>query len=182
MPIIGLNKAETEEIYLPEDESTPAEERTYFLIGALDVDVRNSCMDRLQVQELTKDGAFRAVTRGLEINTDLCRAGIRGWRNFRNENNAEIPFRQVVGVIHGRQLMVVDDECMATLPPHVVNFLGQEIMGRNTATKATQKKLKQLLSPPNSTETNSTASGASQTGDKPNEDAPAPGHSNGGQT
>lgn len=150
MAIIGISKTEEERIYHPGDENEPEEKRTYFVVGAVDLDTRIKLMDRQQVQEMTAEGNYRLVSRGYETNADWCRAGLKGWTNFKDEHGKDIPCHIIQGALFGKPMSVLSDESLAFIPPHIVSWIGQEIMTRNTATEAFRKKLKALSSPSNS--------------------------------
>lgn len=142
MAIVGLSKAEETRVFHPSEEELPEADRTYFLIGPVDKDTQNKLIDRTQVQEMTADGGIRIVSRGAEINSDWCRAGLKGWENFKDEKGQDIPYKTASYLMYGKSIIAMSDESLAALPTHIIAWLGQEIMTINTMTMDMRKKLK----------------------------------------
>lgn len=140
--ITGLSLFEVEEYVSERDplkEADPAN-ATVFLIGALDVDVQAKIGDRSMVMENTAEGT-RFFINQASRNLDAVRAGLRGWRNFKDRDGGDIPFNTVMGNFSGKTILLVSDDSLARLPTWLRNEIGQRVLDANELRTEQEKNL-----------------------------------------
>lgn len=108
--VLSINPRETFEYVLPEDKDLPEEQRVTWILSGL------SMLQWARVMDARTPGAMALLT---------LRMGLRGWRNFRDENGAEIPFELSRG-----QPRQVTDECLERVPLEVCMALSKQIQSR----------------------------------------------------
>jgi hypothetical protein len=67
------------------------------------------------------------------------RYGLRGWRNFPDQNGHDIPFKTVKHHTNGRTYQVVVDECLQRRGIQDIRELGQEIKRRSEVSRVEEK-------------------------------------------
>lgn len=146
---------------------------TIFVTGALTVDQRAWITDKTGVvQESDGEGGFRMVHRTGTRNLQAVRFGIRGWRNFKDPSNADIPIKRRKQIIVGNEYEVLDDDTIGRMGLALVTEIGEYILNRNSFVESLAKNLSGLA-PQSPSSQNSTAEAASPV-KKSNEDATAP--------
>lgn len=139
--LTGLSKVESYEYVSKLDKADRDEDKTYFKLGALDVNVRtmigdNAISYRDSGETFVPHNASRAV--------EAVRYGLRGWRNFRDKDKRDLPFNVVTRIVAGVAYEVPDDTTIGCLPPWLLSELGDEIWRKNTFTEEMEKKLEGL--------------------------------------
>lgn len=127
MPIaLSLNEVREYQLKsdrLPSGETDP--DGTVFLLGQLTPKDEANIMDKLTSIPVRRDGAEASdasINLGSQINEAL-RLGLRGWRNFLDENGNDVPFPSA----GGRPLRCNVDGLYVLSPEHR-RELGNEIM------------------------------------------------------
>ena len=84
-----------------------------FTLGVLDVFVMGMIYDKSS--SLSRGDDIGITTRFSQSNIEAVRYGLRGWRNFPDQNGHDIPFKTVKRHTNGRTYHVVVDECLERL-------------------------------------------------------------------
>ena len=132
MAITGLSKIETSE-YISEADScaTEADGATVFLLGAVDKETLGALRDNAQTIEFV-DGKQSMVMNNAAMMVRACRIGLRGWRNFKDIEGKDIPFRVEDGVLFGKEMKLVSQETIDKMPFDLVIELGRAIVAKNS--------------------------------------------------
>lgn len=140
MAITGLSKIETSE-YISENDpcKTEQEGATVFLIGAVDKETIGALKDNAQAMELV-DGKQQMVVNTSATMIKACRAGLRGWRNFKDENGKDIIFKLEDGYLFDKSMKLVSKETIDKMPFDLVIELGRAIVDKNSKLDATLLK------------------------------------------
>jgi len=140
MAITGLSKIETTEYISEKDPcKTEAEGATVFLLGAIDKELVGALRDNAQTMDLT-DGKQSMVLNTSAMMVKACRAGLRGWRNFKDDSGKDIMFKLEEGYLFGKPLKLVSEETIAKMPFDLVIELGRAIVDKNSRMDATLLK------------------------------------------
>ena len=132
MAITGLSKQETTEYISEKDPcKNEAEGATVFLIGAVDKETIGALKDSAQILEQV-DGSQRIILNTSATMTRACRVGLRGWRNFKDANGKDIPFRTEEDYLFGKSRKLVTEDAIACLPYDLIMELGRVIVDKNS--------------------------------------------------
>jgi hypothetical protein len=127
MPI-ALDPKATFEYVLTDDRALPEDQRTVFVLRGLTVGeearVADAMIASIPGQE---ELAFRSGTHQLTV----LRYGLRGWRNFKDANGADIVFETSKGSPRG-----VTDDCLDRLLPRHRQEIVAVILERGSVTEA----------------------------------------------
>lgn len=140
MAITGLSKIETTE-YISENDpcKSEAEGATVFLIGAVDKELIGGLRDELQHIESVGDKQIIKLNTSA-VFTKACKVGLKGWRNFKDKDGKDIPFRLVDGFIYSKEVKVLSPESINGLPFDLIMELGRVIVEKNSKLDATLLK------------------------------------------
>lgn len=140
MAITGLSKQETTEYISEKDPcKSEAEGATVFMIGAVDKETIGALKDGAQILE-SVDGTQRIVLNTSATMVKACRVGLRGWRNFKDAQGKDIPFKTEEGYLFGKPVRLVTEETMSLLPYDLIMELGRVIVDKNSKMDATISK------------------------------------------
>lgn len=132
MAITGLSKIETSEYICEGDPcKTEKEGATVFLIGAVDKEIIGALRDELQHIETVGDRQIIKLNTS-EVFTKACKVGLKGWRNFKDKEGRDIPFRLVDGFMYTREMKVLSPESLNGLPFDLIMELGRAIVEKNS--------------------------------------------------
>jgi hypothetical protein len=143
MAIVGLNLAATEDYssrYDSDAKAGPGQvvNPTVFRLGTLDSFVFAHIRDKLTVYETSPlpgaKGNVRVSANEMAIET--VRYGLRGWRNLKDGQGNDIPFRTVKQYLFGREYDAVADECLMVLPLQLVLELSERLKMLNELSEA----------------------------------------------
>lgn len=133
MSIIGISKFETSDYISSGDPArSEAEGATIFILGSLDVDSRAQIQDNTVSYEADESGKMNMRLAPAARMLMAVRLGLRGWRNFKDENGNDILFETVDRVINGKLSKVVSDKALGHLPSSLIIELGNQIIEKNT--------------------------------------------------
>ena len=140
MAITGLSKQETSEYISEKDPcKSEAEGATVFIIGAVDKETIGALKDGAQILE-TSDGVQRIVLNTSATMVKACRVGLRGWRNFKDAQGKDIPFKTVEDYMFSKAVRLVSDDTIAAMPYDLIMELGRVIVDRNSKMDSTLSK------------------------------------------
>ena len=107
---------------------------TVFTLGSVSSRVQAIARDRATEFIPDRDDPAQTIARinGAHSQIELCKHGLRGWKNFIDESGDEIKFKTVKRHVGGRDVMLVSDECIDYLPLAVIEELAEEISNKNT--------------------------------------------------
>jgi hypothetical protein len=135
MAVRAINIASTKDVELSQqlDPAAGTKDATKFIIGALDSYVMAELQDGLASFASGQNGEKDSATINFhEVALKGCRFGLRGWKNFLDENNNEVAFKTVKRAAHGREYDVVDPEVLRLVPIDAVTELYRQIRDFNT--------------------------------------------------
>lgn len=125
----GMRLSETADFISQFDEAKTEEEgATVFVLGVLDSNVLAHIGDATTNVINMKFEASRAAYMTVQF-------GLRGWRNFKDEDGGDIPFKTVKTTVGGREYQTVSPKTMDNLPPQIIGELANKIRETNTLTK-----------------------------------------------
>lgn len=104
-----------------------------------------SDMQTSQQLNLADGGTQTLVNRKSKKNREAFRWGIAGWDKFANADGA-IKYETENVMFEGRSYPVVAEATLNLIPLALINEIGEEIFNRNTLTEPQRKKLEQLSS------------------------------------
>lgn len=132
MAITGLSKIETSE-YISESDpcKTEQEGATVFLIGAVDKETIGGLRDELQHLETVGEKQIVKLNTSA-VFTKACKVGLKGWRNFKDKDGKDIPFRLVDGFMYNKETKVLAPESINGLPFDLIMELGRAIVEKNS--------------------------------------------------
>lgn len=132
MAITGLSKLETSE-YISEKDPCENEEKgaTIFILGVLDKETLGALKDSAQTMELV-EGKQSMVLNTSSMLVKACRAGLKGWRNFKDETGKDIMFKLEEGYLFDKPLKLVSKDTIDKMPFDLVIELGRAIVDKNS--------------------------------------------------
>lgn len=132
MAITGLSKIETSE-YISEGDpcKTEQEGATVFLIGAVDKETIGGLRDELQHLETIGEKQIVKLNTSA-VFTKACKVGLKGWRNFKDADGKDIPFKLVDGFMYNKEMKVLSPESINGLPFDLIMELGRAIVEKNS--------------------------------------------------
>lgn len=132
MAITGLNKLETVDYISEKDPcKSEAEGATVFVLGSVDKEIIGAIKDSMQSLEMV-DGKQKIVMNTSASYIKACRVGLRGWRNFKDSEGKDIPFKLEEGYPFGKAMKIVSKETMEKIPLDLAIELGQAIVDKNS--------------------------------------------------
>ena len=132
MAITGLSKLETVDYIASKDPcKTEAEGATVFVLGTLDKETVGALRDSMQSLEMA-DGKQKIVMNTSATMVKACRMGLKGWRNFKDSEGKDIPFKTEEEYMFGKSFKVVSKETMDKIPLDLIIELGQAIVDKNS--------------------------------------------------
>jgi hypothetical protein len=142
--VIPIDIAETKEYVLKVDRGNPAENQTIFILGVVDVLTRAKIEDLyLRWSYNQKGGDDDQATAKFsqnDLNLDIVRFGLKGWKNFLLKDGSDVPFTMVskgIQGLHPRQ--VIDDKGLRYLAAEWVAELADAIRKFNSIDDDTRK-------------------------------------------
>lgn len=141
MAIKGLSIAENEDFYsASEDESTPTNEKTKWVLGAIDLITRSTIQDNT-ISWIQTDAGMQMVNRTTYRDFEICRFGIKGFENFKNPKTGDdIIYKTVDRAMNGKAYKNVSDDILNAIPGHIISEIALRLIEINTATDALRKK------------------------------------------
>ena len=128
---------ETYEYILPSDKENP----TIWILGFLDSITKTKILvGMFDIKYDSKDiGNSRLTPKNpLETNLELCRFGLKGFKNFKH-NGKEIEFKTEVRNIFGKDYPIVSDETLGAIPDKVLRDLAGKILEELSISKEQEK-------------------------------------------
>lgn len=138
MAIKGLSLVEDEAFYSSFDDS-PEDQKTKWTVGAIDLLVRSSIQDNA-ISWVQAEGGMQMVNKTASRDFEICRFGLKGFENFKDDKDVEIKFVQIDRALNGKLYKNVDDAVLNKIPGPVINELAARIIELNTATDILRKK------------------------------------------
>jgi len=140
MALVGMNLSGVRQYVSKDDpardqDDYPTADATVFELGSLDVFLMSWVYDR--AMSLGDNGQMALNTNA--TNLDAVRFGLKGWRNFRDEQGNDIPFKTKQQAVNGKTYTVVADESLQYLSIALVRELAAEIKQVNQVTKEEAK-------------------------------------------
>jgi hypothetical protein len=133
MAILGLSLAETFTFYSERDEA----KETPFTLGALTAEQRAVAADGLYVHKGAGTGESTICVLKNKVYLDAVRAGVKDWRNFKDEQGKDIPcILEDAKVGRGK---ILSDVSLNRLPLWLVAELGETLIKANDLTETTAK-------------------------------------------
>lgn len=129
--------------YVSKFDTAEGEERTIWELGVVDAALLATIEDNMLTYRVDVNAAERgeedapAETK-LAIkqrNIEVLRHGLRGVRNFVDAAGKDVPFRTVSAVRNGRNVKLVDNSTIRSIPARVVNELAEQILAGNSVTE-----------------------------------------------
>lgn len=142
MPIIGITLETTRDYVSAYDEAKGTPEATVFSIGTLDSRIFGLIRDKsttLQVDATSQNDEVNTQINANEVAFMTVQYGLRGWKNFRDSQGNDIPFKTVKRNHAGQSYVVVDPQILKRLPAAVVVELANEIRTDNEMTEIETK-------------------------------------------
>ena len=142
MKIRAINLSRTIKHQLSFDEAAGTDDATTFLLGALDSRVFSVIKDKataLPVSAFSNpDGAMASLNMN-QTNFEIVVFGLKGWENFRDEEDNQIAYKTVHTQLGTRTYTTVDPELVALFPDEVIAELANKIMDFNSPTEEERK-------------------------------------------
>ena len=127
-----MSKVETTDYISEKDPcKSEAEGATVFMLGAVDKEIIGALRDSMQSLEMA-DGKQKVVMNTSATLVKACRIGLKGWRNFKDSEGKDIPFKLEEGYPFGKALKIVSKETMDKIPLDLAIELGQAIVDKNS--------------------------------------------------
>lgn len=141
MAIKGISLIETEPFYSSfEDTDTPENEKTKWLIGAVDVGIRSHIQDYSISWVQQPDGSMQMVNRGSYRDMEMCRFGLKGFENFPDDRGGIVMPKMEKRIMFGKEYDVMSDDVLNKIPGPVLAEIANRIIAVNTATDTLRKK------------------------------------------
>lgn len=134
MAVKSLSLGSTRKYELKSDPDKGTPDATRFIIGTLDSRVVGKIMDAATsffVDQKQLDDEIETSVNNSEKNFQACMYGLKGWENFKDEKNNDIPFKTVKRRHGGASYDAVDPEILKTIPQAFINELANEILKDN---------------------------------------------------
>jgi hypothetical protein len=136
MAIRALTLSTVKEYQSDLDPAKGTDEATVFVIGAIDAFASTYIADRTLVFSDSGNGTREISQMKLnEVNLDMVRFGLKGWRNFRDDSDNDVEFKTVDRVVLSKKYTVVADECLARMDISLIRELANAIQSINMVTK-----------------------------------------------
>lgn len=131
---LTLSRTKVHESDLDPAKGTP--DATQFTIGAIDSYISSYVFDRTLVFGESAGGEREvAQVKMNESNIDVVRFGLKGWKNFKDEDNNDVEFTTVERVVMGKKYVAASDECIARMDIALIRDLASAIREINVVTK-----------------------------------------------
>lgn len=135
MAIRGLTLSSTFEYQSDADPDKGTPNATVFVLGPLDVFVSTHLFDGAMEVGPDQQVQFRSNA----ANLDAVRFGLKGWRNFKNEDGSDIPFETTERNLLGRKYVGVFDDCLARISIDEVRVMATQIREASLVQEAEAK-------------------------------------------
>lgn len=142
MSIKAVNLTKTIDKQLSIDAAFGTDEATVFTIGALDGRVMSVIKDKataLPVSAFSNPEGAMASLNMNQTNFELVVFGLKGWRNFKDDDGKEIPFKTIVNLLGNKSYVTADPDLVAQLPDEAVAELANMIMDINSIDETERK-------------------------------------------
>lgn len=116
---------------------------TIWEIGTLDSRIAGRIRDMATTVSVDPNAPDEDVNTQInlaEVNYQTVMFGLKGWKNFRDADGNDIPFRTKSRTFSGGTYRVVDPDLMKLIPMHVIDELAAEIKKDNEVSAADAKK------------------------------------------
>lgn len=87
------------------------------------------------------EGGMQMVNRTASRDFEVCRFGLKGFENFKDDKGNDIKFSTVDRALFNKIYKVVDDAVLNKIPGSVIAELSSRIIELNTQTEELRKKL-----------------------------------------
>lgn len=144
--IRATNLTKTQEHQLSFDDAAGTEDALTFTIGALDARVMAVIKDKateLPVSAFSNPEGAMASLNMNQTNFTIVVFGLKGWKNFMDDEDKQIPFKTVHNVLGTKTYVTVDPELVALLPEDAISELANKIMDFNAPSETERKNLEE---------------------------------------
>jgi hypothetical protein len=142
MKIRAINLTKTVKHQLSFDEDAGTDKATTWVLGALDSRVFAAIKDRatgIPMSALSGGSEGTATLNLNQTNFDVVLYGLKGWENFRYDDDRQVEYKTSTANLGGKTYVVVDPELVKMLPPEVIDELANAIMEINTVSEPERK-------------------------------------------
>lgn len=142
MTIKATNLTRTVEKQLTIDDAYGTDQATVFTIGALDARVMSVIKDKataLPVSAFSNPEGAMASLNMNQTNFELVVFGLKGWKNFKDDQNNEVPFKTFVNHLGNKSYITADPDLVAVLPDEAIAELANLIMDINSIDEEERK-------------------------------------------
>lgn len=139
MALKAYSLAQSREIQSTLDSAFGTPEASTFVLGAIDVFVNTAIFDK-SLKFSSNDGGDVAQVMLNEMNLEMVRFGLKGWRNFKGVDGNDTPFQVSNRTVLGKTYQVVSDDCLQMLGIELIRELAGEIRKFNSLSKEEAKK------------------------------------------
>lgn len=142
MSIRAINLTKTTDHVLSFDDAAGTDDATTFTIGALDSRVFSVIKDKataLPVSAFSNPEGAMASLNMNQTNFEIVVFGLKGWKNFRDDQDKQIAYKTVHTQLGGRTYITIDPELVALLPEEAITELANKIMDFNVPSEEDRK-------------------------------------------
>lgn len=138
MAIVGISLKETEEYISSLDTAkTESDGAVIWILGSLDADTRAALADERTEFSIDTEGDVISSKRSMALKNNqialkAVRAGLRGWRNFKDVNGNAIPFDGVETLTSNGPVKYISTKTLNRIPLPVIVDLGNRIIELNS--------------------------------------------------
>lgn len=146
MPIRAINLTKTIDHVLSFDDAAGTDDATVFQLGALDSRVMSVIKDKataLPVAAFSNPEGAMASLNMNQTNFEIVVFGLKGWKNFFDEDNKPVPYKTIHNSLGNRTYVTVDPELVALLPDDAIAELANQIMDFNSPSETERKNLEE---------------------------------------
>lgn len=140
--IRGIKLDSTRNFVSSLDPDKGTDKATVFEIGSLDSRIMGRITDKATTMSINPnrpDEEVDTTVNASEVAFETVQYGLRGWKNFVDEDGNEIPFKTVKRNHGGTSYRVVDEEVLKLLPRAIIGELANEIRKDNELSEAEAK-------------------------------------------
>lgn len=124
------------------DPAKGTDEATVFELGTLDSRIMGRITDKATTMSINPnrpDDEVDTTVNASEVAFETVQYGLRGWKNFVDDDGKEIPFKTTKRNHGGTSYRVVDEDVLKMLPRAVIVELAAEIRKDNELSEAEAK-------------------------------------------
>lgn len=140
MAIKGITLIESFKWYSPRDKAESDNDKTTFVLGAVDGLIRAHIADNATAW-ISHEAGMQMVNKSSHRNLELVRFGLKSVENFKDDKGNDIPVEFVDRVINGKVYKVVADSFLVRLDIADIADMAIAILDANTVTDTERKNL-----------------------------------------